>query len=65
MAHMPSEEWAAMESLPEVEHLRGDVGSWDRLRQNAIGTAWARHASLTHLGGSVRDVAAFVADLTR
>jgi len=65
MAYMPPDEWAAMESLPEIDFLRSGVDSWDGLRQRAIGTAWAREASLPHLGGRDRGTAAVIADLTR
>ena len=60
MGGMAHEEWGAIESLPEIEFLRSGVGSWEGLRQRAIGSAWARETSLP-TGWS----AAIIADLNR
>jgi hypothetical protein len=37
---MTQGDWAAMESLPEIEHRSSDDEGWERLRQRAIGMAW-------------------------
>jgi hypothetical protein len=64
-------DWAALESLPEIEYCcnRTGVEGWERLRQRAIGMAWARESSRPFLAG--RDQrepgwsVAVIADLTR
>ena len=63
MGYMAHKEWAAMESLQEIEFLRSGVEGWEGLRQRAIGTAWGRETSLPHLYGHSRG--AVIADLTR
>jgi len=66
---MADADWAAMESLPEIECRRNGVEGWERLRQHAIGTAWARESSLPRLAGRCRGAAGWsigvIADMTR
>lgn len=66
MAH---NEWAAMESLQEVECHRNDVDRWEALRQSAIGMAWARESSLPRIDRRGQGAAAWslavMSDLTR
>jgi hypothetical protein len=55
--------------LPEIDARHNGVEAWERLRQHAIGMAWAREASLPHLGGRSQGAAGWsigvIADMTR